>query len=134
MKIKRGILAGAVVAGAIAVGGSAFTATSTIDDGAINVGSVSQTVSGATFTNVVHTYTAATDTTTAVSAKAEQLISTATGVVTVSVNGGGAQACTVTWTDVNEDGIDDGVSDFSDVACDITDLANVTSLRFVVNG
>ena len=134
MKIKRGILAGAVVAGVIAVGGAAFTATSTIDDGAINVGPVSQTVSGATFTNVVHTYTAATDTTTAVSAKAEQLISESDDVVTVSVNGGAAQDCTVAQTDADLDGVDDGGADFSDVECDIADLANVTSLQFVVNG
>ncbi|MQB02540.1 MAG: hypothetical protein GEU78_20450, partial [Actinobacteria bacterium] len=86
------------------MGGSAFTATSTIDDAAINVGSVAQSVSGATFTNVVHTYTAETDTTTALSAKAEELLSTATGVVTVSVNGAAAEDCTVTVTDVNLDG------------------------------
>ncbi|HUG85321.1 MAG TPA: hypothetical protein VMM13_12190 [Euzebya sp.] len=118
----------------IAISGSAFTATSTIDDDAINVGSVLQSISGATFTNVVHTYTEATDTTTALDAKAEELLSTAAGVVTVSVNGAAAEACTVTWTDVNLDGIDDGATDFSDIACDITDTANVTSIRFVVNG
>lgn len=126
---------GAIAFGAVvATGSSAFTATSTIDDAAINVGSVAQSVSGATFTNVAHTYTAATDTTTALSAKAEQLLSTTAGVVTVSVNSGAAQACTVTVTDVDEDGVDDGASDFSDIACDIADTANVTSIRFVVNG
>lgn len=134
MKFKNGIIAGAVVAGALALTGSAFTATSTIDDAAVNVGSVSQTVSGATFTNVEHTYTSATDTTTAVSAKAEQLLSTTAGVVTISVNGGAAQSCTVTQTDVAPLGTDEGAGDFSDVACDITDTANVTSLAFVVNG
>lgn len=134
MKIRNGVLAGAIVAGAIALTGSAFTATSTIDDAAVHVGSVSQSVSGATFTNVVHTYTSATDTTTAVSAKAEQLLSTTAGVVTVSVNGGAAQSCTVTQTDVSPLGTDEGAGDFSSVACDITDAANVTSLAFVVNG
>lgn len=134
MKIKHGVIAGAVVAGALALTGSAFTATSTIDDAAVHVGSVSQTVSGATFTNVVHTYTSATDTTTAVSAKAEQLLSTTSGVVTISVNGGAAQSCTVTQTDVAPLGTDEGADDFSSVACNITDVANVTSLAFVVNG
>lgn len=134
MKFKRGIIAGAVVAGALALSGSAFTATSTIDKAAINVGSVSQTVSGATFTNVVHTYTSATDTTTAIDAKAEQLLSTTAGVVTVSVNGGAAQACTVTRTDIAPIGTDEGAGDFSSIACNITDTANVTSLAFVVNG
>lgn len=134
MKIKHGVIAGAVVAGALALTGSAFTATSTIDDAAVNVGSASQTVSGATFTNVVHTYTSATDTTTAVSAKAEQLLSTTSGVVTLSVNGGAAQSCTVTQTDVAPLGTDEGAGDFSSVACNITDTANVTSLAFVVNG
>lgn len=134
MKFKNGIIAGAVVAGALALTGSAFTATSTIDDSAVNVGSVSQTVSGATFTNVVHAYTSATDTTTAVSAKAEQLLSTTAGVVTISVNGGAAQACTVTQTDVTPLGTDEGAGDYSSVACDITDATNVTSLAFTVNG
>ena len=131
---KRGIFSGALVAGALALAGSAFTATSTIDRAAIHVGSVSQTVSGATFTNVSHTYTSATDTTTAISAKAEQLLSTATGVVTLSVNGGSGQACTVTQTDVAPLGTDEGAGDFSSIACDITDTANVTSVSFTVNG
>ena len=134
MNMKRSIFAGALVAGVLALAGSAFTATSTIDDGAINVGSVSQTVSGATFTNVNHSYTSATDTTTAISAKAEQLLSTDTGVVTLSVNGGSEQDCTVTWTDLAPLGTDEGAADFSSIACDITDAANVTSLAFTVNG
>lgn len=134
MRFKRGIIAGAAVAWALALTGSAFTATSTIDDSAINVGSVAQTVSGASFTDVVHTYTAAADTTTAISAKAEQLLSTTAGVVTISVNGGAAEDCTITLTDVAPLGTDEGAGDFSSIACDITDTANVTSLRFVVNG
>lgn len=134
MTMKRSIFAGALVAGALALAGSAFTATSTIDDGDVHVGSVSQTVSGASFTNVTHTYTSATDTTTAISAKAEQLLSTDEGVLTLSVNGGAPQACTVTWTDIAPLGSDEGAGDFSDIACDITDTANVTSLAFTVNG
>ena len=121
-------------AGVIAAGASAFTATSTIDTAAVHVGSVEQSVSGANFTNVVHSYTPATDTTTAVSAKAEELLSTEAGAVQVSINGGVLQPCTVTQTDANTDGVDDGAMDFSDVACDIADAANVTSVRFVVNG
>jgi hypothetical protein len=121
-------------AGVVAAAGSAFTATSTIDDPAINVGSVVQSVSGATFTNVVHSYTAATDTTTAISAKAEELLSTSAGVVQVSINDGALQDCSVTVTDVAPLGTDEGAGDFSDVTCDITDVANVTSVRFVVNG
>lgn len=121
-------------AAAVAAAGSAFTATSTIDDPAINVGSVSQSVSGATFTNVVHEYTAATDTTTAISAKAEELLSTTAGVVRVSINDGTLEDCTVTLTDLAPLGTDEGAGDFSDIACDITDTANVTSVRFVVNG
>ena len=134
MNSKRSIFAGALVAGALALAGSAFTATSTIDQAAMNVGSVSQTVSGATFTNVSHTYTSATDTTTAISAKAEQLLSTAEGVVTLSVNGGSGEPCTVTHTDAAPIGTDDGAGDFSRIACDITDTANLTSLSFTVNG
>jgi hypothetical protein len=121
-------------AGVVAAAGSAFTATSTIDDPAVNVGSVAQTVSGATITNVVHTYTAATDTTTIITAKAEQLLSTTAGVVKVGINGLALQNCTVAVTDVDEDGVDDDATDFSDITCDITDTANVTSVRFVVNG
>ena len=122
------------VAGLVAAAGSAFTATSNLDDEAINVGSVLQAVSGANFTNVIHTYDAASDETSAVSAKAEELLSESEGVVTLSVNNGSAQACTVTQTDVDADGVDDGAGDFSSVSCDITDVANVTSIRFVVNG
>lgn len=129
-KLTAALLGGTVVAGA----GWAFTATSTIDDPAVNVGSVSQSVSGATVTNVVHTYTESTDTTTAISAKVEQMLSTTAGVAKVSINTGTAENCTVTVTDVAPIGTDDGVSDFSTLACDITDTANVTSVRFVING
>jgi hypothetical protein len=121
-------------AGIIAAGASAFTATSTIDDAAVHVGSVAQSVSGATITNVVHSYTPSTDTTTAISAKAEELLSTAAGVVQISINGGAAQACTVAQTDANSDGADDGATDYSDITCDIDDATNVTSVRFIVNG
>ncbi|MFC5731613.1 hypothetical protein [Nocardioides vastitatis] len=128
------IIAAATAAGFVAFGASAFTATSTLDDSAINVGSVAQTVSGATITNVAHTYTDSTDTTTAISAKAEQLLSTATGVVKVSINSGTAQNCTVTLTDVAPLGTDEGASDYSTLNCDITDVANVTNVRFTING
>jgi hypothetical protein len=121
-------------AGVIAAGASAFTATSTIDNAAVHVGSVTQSVSGANITNVVHSYTPATDTTTAISAKAEELLPTTAGVVQVSVNGGALEPCTVTQTDANDDGIDDGATDYSDITCDIADTINVTSVRFVVNG
>ena len=134
MKLNRSILVGAAVAGTFALTGAAYTATSTIDDSAINVGSVSQTVSGATITNVVHTYTASSDTTTAISAKAEELLSTAAGVVTLSVDGAAAEACTVTVTDVAPLGTDEGAGDFSSIACDIADTVNLTSLAFVING
>jgi hypothetical protein len=121
-------------AGLLAAGTSAFTATSTIDNSAVHVGSVAQSVSGATITNVVHSYTPESDTTTAISAKAEELLSTADGVVQVSINGGALEACTVTQTDANTNGSDDGAMDYSDVSCDIADRTNVTSVRFVVNG
>lgn len=121
-------------AGFLAAGTSAFTATSTIDNSSVHVGSVAQSVSGATLTNVVHSYTPETDTTTAISAKAEELLSTADGVVQVSINGAALEPCTVTRTDANDNGVDDGAMDFSDIACDIADTANVTSVRFVVNG
>lgn len=121
-------------AGVIAAGTSAFTATSTIDNAAVHVGSVQQSISGATITNVAYTYTPASDTTTAIDAKAEELLSTTAGVVQVSVNGGSLEPCNVTQTDGNSDGIDDGTMDYSDISCDIADTADVTSVRFVVNG
>jgi hypothetical protein len=122
------------IAGVIAAGASAFTATSTIDNAAVHVGSVEQSVSGANFTNVVHSYTPATDTTTAISAKAEELLSTTAGVVKISVNGGALEPCTVSQTDANTDGVDDGAMDYSNISCDISDTDDVTSVRFVVNG
>lgn len=134
MRTPSKLIVALAAAGGVAAAGSAYTATSTIDDAAINVGSVAQSVSGATITNVVHSYTPDTDTTTAISAKAEELLSTAPGVVRVSINDGALQDCTVTLTDVAPLGTDEGATDYSDVACDITDLANVTSVRFVING
>jgi len=134
MRKSTKLVAALGAAGVVAAAGSAFTATSTLDDPAVNVGSVAQTVSGATITNVTHTYTAATDTTTDISAKAEQLLSTATGVVKVSINDGALANCTVTVTDVAPLGTDEGAGDFSNIACNIADTANVTSVRFVVNG
>jgi hypothetical protein len=122
------------IAAVVAAGSSAFTASSTIDEAAVHVGSVAQSVSGATITNVVHSYTPATDMTTAISAKAEELLSTTAGVVQVSINGGELEPCLVSQTDADEDGVDDGSMDYSDVACDIADQADVTSVRFVVNG
>ena len=121
-------------AGVIAAGASAFTATSTIDKAAVHVGSVAQSVSGANFTNVAHSYTPATDTTTAISAKAEELLPTTADVVRISINGGALETCTVSQTDANTDGIDDGATDYSVVTCDIADATDVTSVRFVVNG
>jgi hypothetical protein len=127
MRKSTKLLVAFAAAGTVAAAGSAFTATSTLDDEAINVGSVVQTVSGADFTNVVHTYTAATDTTTAISAKAVQLL--ATDAVKVSINAGPLQDCTVAVTDEDTPG-----TDYSAITCDITDIADVTSVRFVVNG
>lgn len=134
MRNNKKFIAALGLAGVVAAAGSAYTATSTIDDAAINVGSVAQSVSGATITNVTHGYTASSDTTTAISAKAEELLSTAAGVVTVSINDGAPQECTVTVTDIAPLGVDGGAADFSDIACDIADVTNVTSVRFVVNG
>jgi hypothetical protein len=134
MRKSTKILVALAAAGTVAAAGSAFTATSTIDDPAINVGSVTQSVSGATITNVVHSYTAATDTTTAISAKAEELLSTSAGVVKISINDGALEDCTVTLTDIAPLGTDEGATDFSTLDCDITDAANVTSVRFVING
>ena len=121
-------------AGVIAAGASAFTATSTIDNAAVHVGSVAQSISGATITNVVYSYTPDTDTTTSISAKAEELLPTTAGVVQVSVNGGALEPCTVSPTDANTDGTDDGTTDYSDITCDIANTTNVTNVRFVVNG
>ena len=133
------ILGAVAVAGVVATTGSAFTATSTIDKAAINVGSVTQSVSGATFTNVAHTYTSSTDTTTALDAKAEQLLSKTAGVVTVHLNNSltaDTGACTVAWTEsaTGTVGIDDGAADFSSISCDISDTSNLANIRFVVNG
>ena len=134
MRTPSKLIVALAAAGSVAAAGSAYTATSTIDDASVNVGSVAQSVSGATITNVVHSYTPDTDTTTAISAKAEELLSTSPGVVRVSINDGALQDCTVVLTDIAPLGTDDGASDYSDIACDITDVANVTSVRFVVNG
>ena len=121
-------------AGVVAAAGSAFTAGSTIDEEGINVGSVSQTVSGANITNVVHAYTAVGDITTSITAKAEELLSDTPGVVKISVNDAALEICTVVVTDVAPLDTDEGAGDYSTITCDIADTANLTSIRFVVNG
>ena len=88
---------------------------------------MTQSINGVTITNVVHTYTASTDTTTALSADAAQVLSTTPGVVEVFVNGRTtADACTVTQLGAP--------ATSSSIACDIVDTVNVTDIRFVVNG
>ena len=130
---NHGVLIGAVaVAGALVVG-SALTATSTIYDPAVHVGSVSQSVAGVTINDVNYTYTPATDTTTAIDVVAEELLDVRAGAMQVSVNGGGYEDCDApVLTDVNVNGTDDGAMDVSDVHCDVVDTANVTSVRFLV--
>lgn len=134
MRNSSKLFVAVAAAGLVATAGTAFTATSTIDDAAINVGSVAQSVSGATFTNVVHTYTASTDTTTALSARTAQVLSTATGVVKVYLNNSPTSDVNCTVTQVDTTSPADGTPDVSDVACDITDTVNLTDVRFVVNG
>ena len=133
------LLGAVAVAGLVATTGSAFTATSTIDagDAAINVGSVSQSISGATVLDVSHAYTAGTDTTTSVTLKIDQWIDTTAGVVKVGINGGTpvdcAAATIVNGGTTTTGGADEGTDDHSTVACNVN-TANVTSLQFVVNG
>jgi hypothetical protein len=134
MRNSSKLALGLGMAAVVAAGSSAFTASSTIDDAAVNVGSVAQSVSGATITNVVHAYTPETDTTTAISAKAEELLSETPGAVKVSINGGALEPCAVSQTDEGAPGVDNGDTDFSNIVCDIVDTVNVTSVRFVVNG
>src|SRR3954447_19971390 len=130
---KHGLLIGAVAAAGALVVGSALTASSTIYDPAVHVGSVAQSVSGVTINDVNYSYTPATDTTTAIDVVAEELLDVRAGAMQVSVNGGGYQDCDApVLTDVNSNSVDDGAQDFSDVHCDIVDTPNVTSVRFLV--
>src|SRR3954467_14968598 len=69
---KHGLLIGAVAAAGALVVGSALTASSTIYDPAVHVGSVAQSVSGVTINDVNYSYTPATDTTTAIDVVAEE--------------------------------------------------------------
>jgi hypothetical protein len=132
MRSKRALIGALAVAGALVVG-TAVTATSTIYDGAVHVGSVTQSVAGVTLNDVNYTYTPATDTTTAIDVVTEELLDELAGTLSVSVNGGAYEDCDApVQTDANTNGTDDGAMDFSDVHCDIADTANVTSVRFLV--
>jgi hypothetical protein len=116
---KSTTLFGAVaVAALVAAGGSAFTATSTIDQAAKHVGATSQSISGVAVTGVSYTWDSATDATSGVDFTIGSALGT-NDTLTVSLNGT-AGACTVTTG--------------TDVACTWSPaVVNATALSIVVN-
>jgi hypothetical protein len=136
MRNKRVLIGALGVAGVLGVTASAFTATSTIYDSAVNVGSVTQSQTGITVTDVDYTYDQATDETSAVIVTTSELLDDAAATMKVSVNGGGLQDCdAAAQTDPDNDNVDDGVTDFSVTTCTFgAAVANVTSVQFVVEG
>ena len=99
-------------AGIVAAAGSAFTASSTIDNSNKYVGATSQTISGVHVSNVAYTWDSATDKTSGVSFHTQEVLGSndtmtvsltdnngvpSTGSCTPTVNGGGGTDFSCTW-------------------------------------
>jgi hypothetical protein len=87
------------VSAVVAATGSAFTATSTIDNATKHIGQTGQTISGVDVTNVVYTTDSATDDTSAVSFTIGQALGT-NDTLAVTLNGT-AGVCTPASTTVS---------------------------------
>lgn len=83
---KRNVFAAVAFAGLVAATGSAFTATSTIDEGTKTVGATSQSISGVAVSNVSYTWDSSNDTTSGVDFTIGSVLG-ANDTLTVSLNG-----------------------------------------------
>jgi hypothetical protein len=127
MRSSTKLFGGLAVAGLIAVAGSAFTATSTIDQANKFVGATSQSVSGVDVNNVSYTTDPATDVTSAVAfhvtqtlTAADTITATITGTTTGASPAPGTSSVACTHT---------VVSGGTDLSCTFpTSLSNVTQL------
>jgi len=86
MRKSMKLLGAVAVAGLVVAGGSAFTASSTIDDPHQIVGAVSQLISGVTVSSVVYTTAPLTDITSKVTFHVTQILKD-TDVVTATITG-----------------------------------------------
>lgn len=126
MRSSTKLFGGLAVAGLIAVAGSAFTATSTIDQANKFVGATSQSVSGVTVSNVSYT-TDSSDVTSAVTfhvtqtlSAADTITATITGTTTGASPAAGTSSVACTHT---------VVTGGTDLSCTFpTSLSNVTKL------
>lgn len=82
---KRNVLAAVAAAGVIAAAGSAFTATSTIDEQSKTVGATSQSISGVAVTNVSYDWDSTNDTTNGVAFTIDKALSPS-GQMTVKLS------------------------------------------------
>jgi hypothetical protein len=119
MRKSTKLLAAVAFAGLAAAGGSAFTATSTIDQASKQIGATSQSISGVAVTSVSYTWDAATDATSGVNFTIGAPLGT-NDTLTVKLNSTASTTpCTVTDTAV---------------ACTWTPaITNAGSLSIVVN-
>ncbi|MBV9099250.1 MAG: hypothetical protein JO079_14455 [Frankiaceae bacterium] len=111
-------------AGIVAAGASAFTASSTIDNGNKYVGATGQTISGVHVSNVAYTWNAGNDKTTAVSFHTEEQLG-ANDTMTVKLDGTASDSsCTGTLVETGG----------TDWACSwAAGIVNAQSLSIVVN-
>ncbi|WP_022887207.1 hypothetical protein [Glaciibacter superstes] len=117
------------IAGLVAVAGTAFTATSTIDQANKIVGSTNQTISGVSVSSVEYTTDATTDTTTAVAFHVAEDLATTPATITASIGDGtttqAATNCTQTAVAASVDPV---VPASTDVVCTFAGLVNVIRL------
>jgi hypothetical protein len=126
MRKSQKILGAVAVAGLIAAGSAAFTATSTIDDAAVHVGAVTQSITGVTVTNVDYTINPATDLTTVVTFDVDEDL-VATDKVTATIS---ATAPADTETVVCAAGVPSGGTTLT---CTFAGVVNVNRLDIVAS-
>jgi hypothetical protein len=128
MRKSTRFISGLAMAGIVAAGGSAFTAQSNFKHEDHYVGAASQRISGVHVNNVQYTFTAATDTTTAVAFNIDENLADGETVTATISDGTPAHDLTIPCT------APDGSEDGTNLVCNFGDgLAGVTQLSIVAS-
>jgi hypothetical protein len=134
MRSSTKLFGGLAVAGLIAVAGSAFTATSTIDNANKFVGATSQSVSGVSVSNVSYATDPTTDITSAVTFHVTQDLA-AGDAITATITGtttGASPAPGTSPSTCSHNALGAGLG--TDLTCSFTTtLSNVTNLDIVAS-
>jgi hypothetical protein len=129
MRSNTKILGAVAIAGLVAAGGSAFTATSTVDQATRHIGATSQAITGVTVDSVNYTV-GASDVTTAVSFHVAEVLGTGDTVTAVITSGTVTGAAGTATDDCTAAAATVG----TDLTCSFgTGVANVTSLQITAH-